>query len=65
MTKEEAWKIIEECRGWNVGQKSASLCFSGVRTEEDDALDAKRSALAQAWTVVGELEIKDGNGKKA
>lgn len=56
MTKEEAWRIIEECRKWNEGQTSASLAFRGVRTDEDDALDAKRKALAQAWRVVGEDE---------
>lgn len=56
MTKEEAWKIIEECRGWNAGQKSISLAFGGGRTSHDDVLDAKRAALAEAWRVVGESD---------
>lgn len=54
MIKDEAWKIIEACKGWNTGQKSTSLAFNGVRTTEDDALDARRAALKKAWEVVGE-----------
>ena len=54
MTKDEAWTIIEACKGWNTGQKSASLAFNGIRSPEDDVLDAKRAALAEAWKVVGE-----------
>ena len=60
MTKEEAWKIIEECRGWNAGQKSVSLAFGGERTSFDDLLDAKRGALAEAWRVV-----RGNNGEHA
>jgi len=56
MTKEEAWEIIKECRGWNAGQHSIALAFNGIRTSEDDLLDAKREALAQAWRVVSEQE---------
>lgn len=56
MNKEEAWKIIESCKGWNSGQKSTSLAFNGVRNDEDDVLDARREALAKAWKVVGENE---------
>lgn len=52
MTKDEAWQIIRECRGWNTSQVSISLAFRGVRTVEDDALDAKRAALVKAWEVV-------------
>lgn len=52
MTKEEAFKIIESCRGWNSGQMSISLAFGGPRTSEDDVLDAKREALTRAWKVV-------------
>lgn len=58
MTKDEAWKIIESCKGWNTGQKSISMCFHGIRAPEDDVLDAKRDALAEAWRVVGELNVK-------
>lgn len=56
MTKEDAWKIIEECRKWNNGQKSVSLAFNGVRTLEDDILDARRAALKKAWEVVSEVK---------
>lgn len=52
MTKEEALRIIEACKGWNTSQRSWSLCWRGVRTAEDDILDAKRAALAEAWRVV-------------
>lgn len=54
MTREEAWKIIEECRGWNTSQKSSSWVCRGERSAEDDVLDAKRASLAKAWKVVGE-----------
>lgn len=54
MTKEEAWRIIEECRGWNAGQRSCSYTFNGERTVEDDMLDAKRTALTEAWKRVKE-----------
>ena len=54
MTKEEAWKIIEECRNWNCEQKSISYAFGGLRTTEDDIFDSKRAALKQAWEVVNE-----------
>jgi len=53
MTKEEAWKIIELCRNWNTGQKSTTFAFHGIRTDEDDYLDARRVALKKAWEVVG------------
>jgi len=53
MTKEEAWKIIEENRNWNYSQVSPSLAFSGVRVPADDVYDAKREALRVAWAVVG------------
>ena len=52
VTLEEAWKIIDACKGWNASQKSPSLAFGGVRTPEDDIYDARRSALAAAWRVV-------------
>jgi hypothetical protein len=55
MTKEEAWKIIEACRDWNIGQKSMSLAFGGPRVPEDDILDAKKIALKEAWKIVGEV----------
>lgn len=56
MTKEEAWKIIESCKDWNTSQRSISSCFRGVRTDEDDYLNARREALRKAWLVVGEKE---------
>jgi hypothetical protein len=53
MTKAEAWRIIEECRRWNAAQTSVSLAMRGIRTVEDDGLDARRAALAEAWRTVG------------
>ena len=52
MTKEEAWKIVEECRDWNAGQMSYSFIVFGERTTEDDVFDAKRAALKKAWEVI-------------
>ena len=54
MTKDEAWRIIEECRNWNSGQRSIPAAFNGVRTAEDDVLDARRTALKKAWETVEE-----------
>lgn len=52
MTKEEAWKIIEECRGWNTGQRTGY--------EPEDAIyDARRLALEKAWETVGEAKIEE------
>lgn len=53
MTRDEAWRIIDACRGWNEAQKSNSLIFNGVRDSHDDVLDARRAALAEAWRTVG------------
>lgn len=53
MILEEAKKIVEECQNWSAGQKSVSLAFNGLRTAEDDILDAKRAALKKAWEVIG------------
>ena len=54
MTKDEARWTIEQCKGWNTGQKSMTHAFGGPRTTEDDVLDAKRAALKKAWEVVRE-----------
>ena len=54
MTKDEAWRIIKDAEDWNVGQKSLSYAFGGVRTAEDDMLDARRRALLMAWEILGE-----------
>lgn len=62
MTKDEAWEIIRECRGWNHGQKSVSLAFRGIRTAEDDVLDARRDALKQAWRTLGEPTTGEQEG---
>lgn len=58
MTKDEAQKIIDDCKGWNIEQKSCSYAFQGVRTKADDAYDAKRDALRAAWRVIGELDAR-------
>lgn len=47
MTKEEAWKIIGECRNWNTSQQSIT-----GNAVEDALLDAKREALVIAWSVI-------------
>jgi hypothetical protein len=53
MNKDEAWKIIESCKGWNVGQQS--ILFSpAARDAENKVYDARREALTAAWKVVGE-----------
>ena len=48
MTKEEAWQIIEACKGWNTAQQSINDAKG-----EQELLDAKRAALAEAWRTVG------------
>ena len=48
MTKDEAWRIIEACRGWNTAQQSINAAKG-----EQELLDAKRAALAEAWRTVG------------
>ena len=53
MTKTEAWRIIEECRGWNVGQQSWQAANGGEPTSEDAVFDARRAALREAWLTVG------------
>jgi hypothetical protein len=52
MTREEAERVVEACRGWNTGQRSVSLAMGGARTDEDDLLDARRAALTRAWRVL-------------
>lgn len=51
MTKEEAWKIIEFNRGFNV-----EYCPSQIRPEELEVLVARKKAWAEAWRVVGEVK---------
>ena len=52
MTKDEAFRILELAKGWNVGQRSFALAWRGERTLEDDVLDAKRETVRKAWEVV-------------
>ena len=52
MNHDNAFRIIENCRNWNAAQTSVSLAFNGIRTSEDDVLDARRAALKEAWEVV-------------
>lgn len=56
MNEAQAWEIIRECKNWNTTQTSVKLAFDGIRTPEDDMLDAKRLALTKAWKVVGEID---------
>lgn len=59
MNQDDAFRIIESCRNWNAAQTSVSLIFHGIRTDEDDVLDARRAALKEAWRVVGEHKERD------
>ena len=52
MTVEEAWKVVDACKGWNISQKSVRHAFGGPRTAEDDVLDARRAALKKAWETI-------------
>ena len=52
MNHDNAFRIIENCRNWIAAQTSVSLAFNGIRTSEDDVLDARRAALKEAWEVV-------------
>ncbi len=51
MTKDEAWRIIEACKGFNLQYWPSKL-----RPEEAAVLIARKEAWAKAWRVVGEKE---------
>jgi len=57
LTKEECVQIFKQFEGWNSGQKSASLCINGIRTPEDDILDAKREIYLTVLKRLKELAI--------
>lgn len=50
--KDDAFRVIELYRGWNVGQKSMSLALGGARELEDDIYDERRKLLAEALRVI-------------
>lgn len=50
MTKEEAWRIIAENRGYNIQHWPCN-----ARPEEQAVIIARKQAWAKAWAVVGEL----------
>ncbi len=52
MTKEEAIAILEKYKSWNMGQKSTSLAFDGIRTQEDDIYDARRGLILNATLIL-------------
>ena len=52
MERDEAMEIIKLYRNWNTGNTSVSLAFNGIRTSEDDVLDARRAALKKAHEVL-------------
>lgn len=54
MTRQEAQAIVDDCKGWNTGQRSISFAMRGERTEEDDIYDSRRAALKQAWAVLAQ-----------
>jgi len=37
--------ILKEYRSWNHGQRSVSLSFNGIRTQEDDIYDIRRKLI--------------------
>ena len=60
-SKEECLEILDRFKGWNKGQRSYSLALFGVRTTEDDILDAQRAlilAAAKRLTQIMEGEIE-------
>ena len=54
MEREEAMKILELYRNWNEGQRSTSLAMHGIRTAEDDLLDARRELIKTATKRLAE-----------
>jgi len=56
MTKDEAWKVIDACKGWNVSQESFSA-NADTRKLETEIFNARRKALAKAWEVVGDDNV--------
>lgn len=59
MTRDEALKLLDLYRNWNVGQKSVTLAISGQRTAEDDIFDKRREAILLATTVLAAGEIRE------
>jgi hypothetical protein len=55
MKREEAIELLKMYRNWNEGQLSVSLAFKGIRTAEDDVLDARRKMLIEASRVLAQL----------
>lgn len=48
MTIQEAWRIIEELRGWNTSQTSISFAMYRIEVKEDEIYHARREALRKA-----------------
>ena len=55
LTKQECLDILDRYKGWNDGQKSVSLAFTGKRVMEDDILDARRELVLAATRRLAEL----------
>jgi hypothetical protein len=55
LTKEECLNILSRYDGWNHGQTSTRLAICGIRTKEDDILDARRELILQATKRLTEL----------
>lgn len=52
MTREEAIKIIELYKYWNIGQKSVGHAFGGTKNTEDEIYDARRNLIKKAYEVL-------------
>ncbi len=55
LTKDECFKVLELYKSWNKGQTSVTFACSGVRTKEDDILDARRDLIEKVTTRLIEL----------
>lgn len=55
LTKDECLQILDRFKNWNHGQKSWSLALRGVRTEEDDILDARRRLIKAATSRLADM----------
>lgn len=49
LSVKECFEILELYSDWNTSQQSIQHAFGGVRTEEDDMLDARRALLTKVY----------------
>lgn len=55
LTKQECFNILDRYATWNRGQKSISLAFDRIRTDEDDIYDARRVLLTKVTKRLEQL----------